>query len=417
MLLSRFWIILLSFTATFALAAGTLSRNFIQRELAEEVDAKLKQDRNTIEAALRHEARLRLDDIAVITANPSVGIALKQASQRNPKRYGTLQSSLEGLLKNNNAKFAELKADILFALESHGLVVASAGNTPVQVGDSFRHFPVVTAALSGHVRDSLWVLGGVPYRIAARPVVYHGSYVGVIVHAKSFDRSLAQKLSKLTGGTSVAFFQGTKIIASHEPANNPNATSQHKIVSGITKAIKSKDYEKEWRSAVQSIGDTDKAIYVALVAQALPFDIGYAIARPKPNIASISSLFSAASSDDINNIPFVSLSLLCLFLVAIGMALIWWERDRTLGLLQKAIQSIVRKEHERLKLTDFSGIYRGLAQDVNQALDTVISGTASGRQKPTTLDAILGSSPTPSSSGDFLLSLKMARTLAPTIRP
>ena len=103
-------------------------------------------------------------------------------------------------------------------LDGEGRIVAQLG--PLEVnppGASLATYPLVARALQGYVRDDVWIYDRRVYRMAGRPVLFGGEYVGAIIHGYKFDNAFAEKLSQGLGGAALAFFYGTNVLASYAP--------------------------------------------------------------------------------------------------------------------------------------------------------------------------------------------------------
>ena len=70
----------------------------------------------------------------------------------------------------------------------------------------------------------MWVVNGEVFRMAARPVIDGGQYVGAIVHGKRIDSTFAQLLSSRLVGASVAFFFRDQVFASAMAASSTPAS-------------------------------------------------------------------------------------------------------------------------------------------------------------------------------------------------
>src|SRR5690606_9957984 len=90
-------------------------------------------------------------------------------------------------------------------------------------GAGLGQFPLVQRALSGMLTDDVWVYNDEVYRMAARPVVEGGQFVGAVIHGKRFDDDLARLLSTRLEGASVAFFRGETMFAGAMPEGTQNA--------------------------------------------------------------------------------------------------------------------------------------------------------------------------------------------------
>jgi hypothetical protein len=206
MLLSRFWYIFLAVAASAAIGAALLAQGVINRQAAEHIGDELHRDRIELDAILRLEARARLDRIAFITVDSKLGGLLKQAAAiGDPKQLTKLNSEAKDALRAHLARMLEaaaggakeddIKPDIALAVDGSGRIVAQLGslesNPP---GSSLATYPFIERALHGYVRDDVIVYDRRVYRVAARPVLYGGEYVGAIAHGYKFDNAFVERV-------------------------------------------------------------------------------------------------------------------------------------------------------------------------------------------------------------------------------
>jgi hypothetical protein len=389
MLLSRFWYIFLSVAAAAALGAALLAQGVINRQAIEHSADELRRDRTELDAVLRLEARARLDRIAFITVDNKLGGLLKQAAGvSDPKQLGHLNSEAKDALRSHiarvleaaggEAKEDELKPDIAIAVDSAGRIIAQIGSLEVNPpGSSLATYPFIERALHGYVRDDVIVYDRRVYRVAARPVLYGGEYVGAIAHGYKFDNAFAERVSQGLGGSSIAFFYGKTVLASATPAGAPALAE---IAALLPDAIGDAKFKRGERTEPKPLQSGGRAVYSLVVGNAALSDVGYALARPLQLIASPTAFFQGASKEDVAALPLPMLGGGALVLALLGLSFIYFERDR-------------------LIVTEWRGAYRKLADAINQAIDKAVEKTAEmapQAKKKANLDEILG--PTPQSN-------------------
>jgi hypothetical protein len=406
MLLSRFWYIFLAVVASAAMSAALLSLEVINRQAAEHVGDELGRDRTELDAILRLEARARLDRIAFISVDNKLGSVLKQAAGVDRQQLGKLGSEAKDALNAHVARLLEaaqgdgkpneLKPDIAFAVDSAGRIIAQLGplesNAP---GSSLATYPFIDRALHGYVRDDVIVYDRRVYRVASRPVLYGGEYVGAIAHGYRFDDAFTTRVAQGLNGATVAFFYGRTTLASSSPANAPALAE---VAAVLPDALGNERFKRGERTEPVALRAGGRAVYSLIVGSAAQADVGYAVARPLPLVASPLAFFQGASREDVQALPLPLIGAAAFLLALIGLIFVYFERDRPYATLRQKLQQIAAGERERMLVTEWRGAYRKLADAINQALDKSIERAAElapGAKKKANLDEILG--PTPES--------------------
>ncbi|MFW5921182.1 MAG: hypothetical protein ACOCUS_05025, partial [Polyangiales bacterium] len=393
MLLSRFWLFLLTVAAGTALAAALLAQSTYNRQSDSHLADQLRRDRVEMELWLRLDARARLDAIAPIAAHGDVRSGLSETSGKDEVDEDTA-NELEQTLGDLNDQLEGMKGALLFAVDDTGRIVVQLGgkNKPPE-GAGLGEFPLVKKALSGYVRDDIWVYNEGVYRMAARPVIDSGKYVGAIVHGMKMDEELAQKLAKRLPGATVAFFMREDVMAAHMPSVENAATSEE-VATPLAKVLGGEKLEKDGRTDAIDLGRSSRGMYAEMTGAAAHAGVGYAIARPRTPLGSPWAIFEQASSEDVQALPWPILGGGALGLFLLGMLWFWLERDRPFGKFRTASEALASREVDRLQVTDFGGKYRKIAENVNAALDKATEGAATAsKRRPADLDEILGPTP------------------------
>ncbi len=418
MLLSRFWYLFLAATAGTAVAAALLAQGIINGRYDSQLANQLRRDRFELDALLSLEARRRLDKIAFITVDGKLGRVLRKAQGVAPgsKKLWELNKEAKEALNEHVTRLAEAAPGegslqekrarvgpaIGMALDSQGRIIGQlgplAGNPP---GAGLGSFPLVKRALLGFLRDDVWLYDRRVYRMAARPVVYGGHFVGAIVHGYRFDAPFAEELSKsLGGGASIAFFYGTQVLASYSPPELSNAPTREQIAVSLEKALQDPGFKQGKRTEPMELQGGGRAVYSLVTGSAAAALVGYAIARPRQLLTSPKELFTGASDEDVDALPIGKLVAAALGLAALGLLFMFLERDRPLRRVIHKTAEIASDDRDRLVVTEWRGAYRRLADQLNKAIDKKVERAA--EMAPTTkkkvnLDEILG--PTPEATG------------------
>jgi hypothetical protein len=406
MLLSRFWYIFLAVAAAGAAGAALLAQGVINRQAIEHSADELRRDRTELDAVLRLEARARLDRIAFITVDSKLGALLKQAAGVNDaKQLARINSEAKDALRSHVArvlegaggdakKADEIRPDIAIAVDSAGRIVAQLGslesNPP---GSSLATYPFIDRALHGYVRDDVIVYDRRVYRVAARPVLAGGEYVGAIAHGYKFDNAFAERVSQGLGGASLAFFYGKNVLASATPAGAPVMAE---IAAMLPEALADAKFQRGERTEPKALQSGGRSVYSLLVGSAALSDVGYALARPLQLVASPTEFFQGASREDVQALPLPALAACALVLALLGLSFIYFERDRPFRLLRHKLSQLAAGERERLIVTEWRGAYRKLADGINQTIDKAVEKAAEmapSNKKKANLDEILGPTP------------------------
>lgn len=392
MILSRFWYVVLAAVAVAGLASALVATHVVNDMRRDAVVDNLRRDRFEIEALLKLDARARLDAIGQISAQGDVRSALRQATGRNAGQPVSEEAStrLRARLVELNDQLDELKGDLLFAVDAQGTIVAAIAPGRIPEGAGIGEFPLVRRALDGYSRDDVWIYNEGVYRMAARPVIDGGQYVGALVHGKRLDDALAERLSARLDGASISFFHGTSMIAGHMPAGAPRRDDAAAPLEGV---LTDERLQAGERTDAQDLPTGGLAVYSLVTGTARTANVGYAIARPLDLFDKPWELVLEAPEQawrDLLQVWWLWAALIGAILVA--MFSVWLERDRPLGKLRRAVANLTSPDN-RLTVPDFGGSHRRIAQGVNEALDRAAEagGIASGKRKPAAnLDEILG---------------------------
>jgi hypothetical protein len=295
-----------------------------------------------------------------------------------------------------------MRADLLIAVDEKGLIVAQEGRRAAREGAGLGKVPLVERALHGFLGDDVWIYDGEVYRVAARPVVDRGVYVGALVHGQKLDSVLAQRLSERLGGATVAFFYRDSVLASHTPSDLLNAPTQAELAAPLKQALSDPKLGRGERTDPYEIQGRGRATFSLVAGSASSANVGYALARPYTTLATPLAVFEQAKQDDVAALPKGALAgaFLALFLAAMGI--MYLERDRPIHIFRAQVEKLARGESEELNLPALSSAYRKIGETLHKALDVVVekSGGKRGVQRAN-LDEILGPAPENLTSSAF----------------
>lgn len=392
MVLSRFWVFALSIVAVAAVSVALLAQGMVNRQTVADLENNLRRDRLEVEQTLKLDARARLDAIAPLAAHPDVRTALRTATNRHSdEELRALNTTLKAKLLDLNQQLLGMKADLLFAVDANGVIVAQLGPNEARFGNGIGTFPLVERALAGHVRDDVWSYDGGVYRMAARPVIDGGVYVGAIVHGKKLDEGLATLLSGRVHGATVAFFQRETIVGSFTPADVAGAPTQAELGAVLAATLTNADLLAGNVTSPVDLGGRGRAVFSLVTGSAAEAQVGYVIARPLALLASPKEFFDGATSEDFAALPKGPLGGAAGALFVLGMIFFWFEKDRRFNKLKRRAKELGAREIDRMPIADFSGNYRRIAESINLALDKAIEhAAANAPTKKANLDEILG---------------------------
>ncbi len=413
MILSRVWYLLLVIAAVMGFAFAMVSVRLIDSQSEEAVRDDLRRDRTELEQLLRLDARLRIDAIAPLAAQGDVRSALRDANRRgNNDLDPTLVGRLTTRLTELNRQLEGMSGDLLFATDANGIIVAQVGGPPPPRGAGIGGFPLVRRALDGYLRDDVWVYHDAVYRMAARPVIDAGQYVGALVHGKRMDADFAGRLSSRLMGASIGFFFRDRIFASAmaEQQSLPpglSAPRQDDMAAPLTEEVLgSEEFQSGERTDPMPLPTGGLAVYSPMVGAASHAQVGYVIARPVPVAGSPLAIFSLPSAQDWSDLASSTAGMGAvaggLFAFFVGLLFIWIERDRPLARFRDTTSRLAKREIDKLIPLEFGGSLRTAAAHINDALEKAQeSAGSSPKRRAADLDEILGPVPDRDSAPAF----------------
>jgi hypothetical protein len=262
--------------------------------------------------------------------------------------------------------------------------------------------PLVAPAPDGYLGDDVWVYDGQVYRVAARPIVDRGQYVGAVVHGQKLDATLAQRLSERLGGATVGFFFRENMIASYTPADIPGAPTQAELLPQLPQVLKDPRLLKGERTDAFDVGGRARAVYSLVAGSASAAQVGYAVARPYPTLPTPWAIFDQATKEDIDALPKVGLALGLVLLFALAMGILFLEHDKPLKAFEKQVERLAQGQVEELDLAALNNKYRKIGEGVHKGIEVLLEkGGGKSRQQKANLDEILGPSPENLTSSAF----------------
>lgn len=412
MILSRVWYLLLAIAAVMGFAFAMVSVRLIDAQSEEAVRDDLRRDRTELEQLLRLDARTRIDAIAPLAAQGDVRSALRDANRRGTSELDpAIVQRLTARLTELNRQLEGMAGDIVFAVDANGIIVAQVGGPPPPRGAGLGGFPLVRRALDGYLRDDVWVYHDAVYRMAARPVIDGGQYVGALVHGKRMDADFAGRLSSRLAGASIGFFYRDRVVASAmaDQASLPpglSAPRQDDMAGPLAQVLGTEEMQGGERTDPMALPTGGLAIYSPVIGAASHAQVGYVIARPVPTAGSPLAIFSLPSAQDWSELANSSVGMATagggLLAFIIGLLFVWIERDRPLARFRDTTARLAKKEVDKLIPLEFGGPLRMAAAHINDALEKAqASAGTSPKRRAADLDEILGPVPDRESAPAF----------------
>lgn len=405
MILSRVWYVLLGVAVAVALYVVYVAVGQYNRQTTRSLKEGLASDSQTVEWALKIDARRRIDALlvgsvdgtlqqALIAANTTKEAKLPEKSRADAKKaLSTINENIP----------ADWRNDALFAVDRDGQVVAEVGYDAAAGNDDFElgGYPAVNDALHGWLRDDVWSLGSKMYVVVARPVEYDATQrpAGAIVGLREVNKKFAEDLAVRTR-TNIVFYAAGKSVAAAAGVEGLDPEKLDAIGSDL-KNIDDKAYGDGGRTDARMLSDDLGATYARLPGDVWSLGGGFAVLRTHTVLLGPSSFLSNADDKDKANVPWLVLVLTVLVASAIGIGFTVLEHSLPLRELLVQGQRLKSGAMERLQLGRFRGLYRLAAQGINDGIDHAIEKGGGLTRKPADLEAILGPTPAQPSMSAF----------------
>ena len=358
-MLSRLWYAIFAVALGIALAAAFLNKSAASREADYELNEQLRRDRVETELWLRLDARLRLDALAPFTTDSTVRQTLRSSSVRSKGAPSSARRRLSQTLNELNDQLGEGKADLLFAVDNDGQVVADLDKSRMSEHE-LGQMPLVADALSGYLRDDVWIYNDEIYRMVARPVFDGARYVGAIVHGIKIDDNLAQRLGQKLPNSTIAFHFRNELIAVH--GGGSEAPSSADLTGGLQTLKPEQDPD-----VPVALGDHKRALFVPIRGSAAHAGVGYIIGRQGSPVG-VGALFSNTYQEDIDSIPWPLVAGVPLVMLLLGLIWLHLEHGKGVRVLRRASAALARNELTSLPEGKLRRQYRKIAENINVGL-------------------------------------------------
>jgi hypothetical protein len=391
MLLSRFWIVLLSLAlgaSAFTLyVAGQMYNHAGSRAMSEALAA----DSSAVDWFLRDDARKRASALIPITLSHEIAEGLGKASG-DAKIDRDTRSKVKSALSKLAAEVpADLKFDAVWAVDANGRVVANVGFEHTEDWE-LGGYGSVADAIHGWIRDDAWVWKGRIYRVVTRPVEREaqGEPVGAVVGAKIVDDTFARSVSKRTGAA-VGFYAEGARVASGAPEGFDKANLDE-ITSDLKALDQDKDYQEKGRSAVRVLREHLGVVYARLPGETWDLGAGYAVGHLAVSVGAPFDFLTQADNTDKEKVPTKLIVVFVLVLLAAGLGFTFMEHNRPLATFRNEALRLAKGEIDVLSPSRFRGAYKKIAADLNDGIEKVAAKGGAPR-RAADLEQVLGPIP------------------------
>ncbi|MGO9838069.1 MAG: MXAN_5187 family protein [Polyangiaceae bacterium] len=405
MILSRLWYVLLGLAVAVALYVVFVAVGQYDRQNLRALKEGLASDSQTVEWALKIDARRRLDALLAGSVDPTLQQALVAANSSKdgkvPDKSRT--DAKKALATVNDGIPADFRPDSVFAVDRDGRVIAEVGYDAVAGNDDFElgGYPAVNDALHGWLRDDVWLLGNRMYVVVARPVEYDVTQrpAGAIVGLKEISKRFASDLAKRTR-TNLAFFASGQRAAGGIGVDGVDEENLDAVGNDL-KNVDDKTYGDSARSDPRMLSDSLGVMYARLPGDVSTLGGGFAVARVRRTLGGPLGFLSTADDKDKANVPWPLLAGAVLLAVVIGILFTVLEHTMPLRELLTQAERLKAGGMDGLQVARFRGSYRLAAQSLNLGMERSIEKAGGVTRKPADLESILGPAPAQPSMSAF----------------
>lgn len=361
LILSRLWYLVLAAVAAACLGGLLLSQERLRRDHASFVRDGLLRDQFELETVLKLDAKARLDALAPLGLDDNVVSWLRKMNGRSDlKRVEERAAGKVGLgLASFNQKLGGLRADKIWVLDSRGIVVATSESGSAFLGSHFGMMVLIKKALAGYLKDDAWMLSGTPYRVAGRPVIASGQYLGALVHLKQLDAEFAKAISDQIGGAGVGFSLDDRFIVGIQGGHKFSDSAEQKIAG----MLKTHSQEPTWGPKIDDAGFGVLAARMATTLKEV--DLRFVLVRPLASFGSVFSVLTGSTRSDFSRIAWWWVLLLALVAAGVGLWVLWAEHDRLYDRFAAQVQSVVQGQAERIQTESLGMDYGGMGDALN----------------------------------------------------
>jgi hypothetical protein len=401
-LLSRFWYVVLAVLLAFSLFLLYLATSVSNRDAQRTAGRLLTAASKSVGWFLTDDARKRASALTPLALDSDVRQGVAKASDADAFAEVT---KIGGPLKAKLNKFRDearggVAFDVVWAIDRRGRVVA---NVNYEQNTGSEHFEMggyglVADALHGWIRDDAWIWDGKILRVVAVPVetAAGGTPVGAIVGGKWVDDAFAQAITDSTGAA-VAFYANATRIATGSPPEFDRAALEI-YNADIEKLDQNDNYREKGRTAPlllrEGAGFDTTVVFAKMPGEAWDLGGGFVVGHRQARVSDPLEFQRIALEDDKAAVPLLYLILIAAGAALIGLILSFVEHTMPLSAFRRAVAILADKKSDTdvLKPSTFRGVYKKIAQHVNDALDKVAAQSGIDRG-PADLERVLGPLP------------------------
>jgi hypothetical protein len=394
MLLTRFWIVLMSLLYGSAVFVLYLAVSMYNRSGSRTMAERLSSDSQVVSWYLKEDARLRAAQLIPFAVNQELARALQKSSEAEGKIPSASQDKVQASLRAALTKIPDdMSFDAVFAVDQHGRVVGQIGYQQALGMEDFElgGYPVVADALHGYIRDDTLVLDRV-YRVVARPVEVEIGQppAGAVVGARIIDDKFARELSNRTNAAIGFFARGARVSSGAPEGFDKSQLDQ--IVGDLEEMSKDEAFREKGRSSMRVIDGMLGVQYSRLPGEAWALGAGFVVARLPDQVKNPLGFFQKSDDKDKKQANWILAIAFAFGGIAIGLLLSVIEHTRPLQMFRREAAKLAKGELDQLHPSKFRGIYRKIAADVNDGIDHVAAKGGIPR-KAADLKQVLGDIP------------------------
>jgi hypothetical protein len=405
MILSRLWYVLLGLAVAVALYVVFVAVGRYDRQNLLALKEGLASDSQTVEWALKIDARRRVDWLAggSVDATLQQALVLANTSKDGKVPEKSRTDARKALATLNDRIPADFRPDSVFAVDRDGRVVGEVGYDAVAGSDDFDlgGYPAVNDALHGWLRDDVWLLGSRMYVVAARPVEYDVTQrpAGAIVGLKELNKRFASDLAKRTR-TNVAFFAAGQRASGGVGVEGFDEENLDAVGNDL-KNVDDKSFGDSARTDARMLSDELGAMYARLSGDASTLGGGFAVVRGRRTLGGPLALLNTADDRDKANVPWALLVGAGFLAALVGILFTVLEHTMPLRELVTQAEGLKAGGMDGLQVARFRGAYRIAAQSLNLGMERSIEKAGGVTRKPADLESILGPAPLQPSMSAF----------------
>lgn len=378
MFASRFWYLLLTVIGGMGVAAFLLAKNTYNRSREEDARELIFKDKSEVTALLNAEARLMIDHLMTLSLDEDVRKVLDESTNSKEGINNITRDKLRAQLDSKNKELGDLAGDIIIALDGNAKTVSYIWNNEniTLKNLTISGLPIVKAALQGYLQDDIVSFQLAPqqfqiYRLAARPVIHNGRYVGALLYGQLISENFAKRISNKLG-SQVFLFKDDLVYSGIAPQNK-TIVDPSTVAQPINNLLADKNFQEKGLSDLVKLNEGQYiAIYSLFIGEASKQNAGYILLREVPQIISSIDFVNNATKADWKELPWITLTSIFIGVFLLGLIFSYFEHTSPLIKFKKAIARVLARENDRVNIYAVSRQHRKMAEAINKVLDQAI---------------------------------------------